>query len=188
MLSFGSLLHLERSGSANGSGGPSARGDGEEAMKEFDRRSALVIGIAAPALTGSRSAVAAGLQDEVRTIFERFVVAQNAHDAAAVEAMLWDSPDFLWVTRGTAIWGRAAAMERFRALYQGTWSLAPDMAQFRAAALGDAAAQFFVPVLFTIGGAAQPAQPTRFLMNQTLLRAGEGWRIASILPIPAPTQ
>jgi ketosteroid isomerase-like protein len=155
-------------------------------MTIIDRRSTLALGMAA-ALVSSGSAAAASL-DEARAVFERFVAAQNAHDAAAVEAMLWDSPDFLWVTRGTAIWGRAAAMERFRALYRGTWNLAPDMAQFRAAALGDAAAQLFVPVLFTIGALGQPAQPTRFLMNQTLLRAGGGWRIASILPIPAPTQ
>ncbi len=44
------------------------------------------------------------------------------------------------------------------------------------------------PVQFTIGAAGQQAQPTRFLMNQTLLRVGTSWQIASILPIPAPTQ
>jgi Domain of unknown function (DUF4440) len=130
---------------------------------------------------------AAELQDDARAVLERFVAAQNAHDATAVEAMLWDSPDFLWVTRGTAIWGRAAAMERFGALYQGTWHLAPDMSQFRTAALGGTAAQLFVPVLFSIGAPGQSAQPTRFLMNQTLLHVGDGWQIASILPIPAPT-
>ncbi|GGC58104.1 hypothetical protein GCM10011504_40460 [Siccirubricoccus deserti] len=124
---------------------------------------------------------------EARTLFERFVAAQNAHDAAAVEALLWDSPDFLWITRGQAIWGRTAAMERFRALYTGTWRLEPDMAQFRTMALGPGAAQLFVPVLFTIGAAGQPGQPARFLMNQTLRREGDGaWRMASILPIPLP--
>jgi hypothetical protein len=128
----------------------------------------------------------AGPEDDVRSLFERFVAAQNAHDAAAVEATLWESPNLLWITRGTPVWGRAAAMERFRALYQGTWNLAPDMAQFRVAMLGETAAQAFVPIMFMIGPAGQPAQPTRFLMNQTLLRVGGDWRIASILPIPAP--
>jgi hypothetical protein len=71
----------------------------------------------------------AGPEDEIRTLFERFVAAQNAHDAAAVEGTLWESPSFLWITRGTPIWGRTAAMERFRTLYQGTWNLAPEMAQ-----------------------------------------------------------
>lgn len=124
---------------------------------------------------------------DVRSLFERFVAAQNAHDVTAVEGLLWDSPDFLWVTRGQAIWGRAAAMERFRALYAGTWRLEPDMAQFRTVTLGAGTAQLFVPVTFTIGGAGQPAQPVRFLMNQTLRRGGDGaWLVASILPIPLP--
>jgi ketosteroid isomerase-like protein len=153
-------------------------------MKKTERRSALALGLTTLlAWTGSSEAA---LQDDVRATFEQFVAAQNAHDAAAVETMLWNSPDFLWITRGSAIWGRAAAMERFRTLYQGTWNLAPDMPQFRAAALGGIAAQLFIPVLFTIGAPGQQAQPTRFLMNQSLLRTGGGWQIANILPIPAP--
>ena len=157
------------------------------------RRQAAILGIAGLAAAGGMRDVraqtsGASLTDaEARALFERFIGAQNAHDAAAVEALLWDSPDFLWITRGTPIWGRNAAMERFRVLFAGTWQLAPDVAQFRVVALGLGAAQFFVPVLFTIGPAGQPAQPMRFLMNQTLRRVGDGtWRIASILPIPLP--
>ncbi len=160
------------------------------------RRHGAALGLAAvaAAAAGGRGASAqttgtgaSPVDAEARALFERFVAAQNAHDATAVEALLWDSPNLLWITRGQAIWGRAAAMERFRALYAGTWRLEPDMAQFRAAALGPGAAQLFVPVLFTIGAAGQAAQPTRFLMNQTLRREGDGaWRVASILPIPLP--
>lgn len=156
------------------------------------RRPATILGLAAFSAaavappTPAQTAGAAPVDAEVRALFERFVVAQNAHDAAAVEALLWNSPDFLWITRGTPIWGRTAAMERFRALYAGTWRLEPDMAQFRVVALGPGTAQIFVPVLFTIGAAGQPAQPSRFLMNQTLRREGDTWRVASILPIPLP--
>lgn len=152
------------------------------------RRSGIVFGLAALAVAarGWRGLAQTASTAEVRGLFERFVAAQNAHDPAAVEALLWDSPDFLWITRGAAIWGREAAMERFRALYRGTWQLAPDMAQFRAVMLGVDVAQFLVPVTFTIGAAGQAAQPTRFLMNQTLRREGDAWRIASILPIPMP--
>jgi uncharacterized protein (TIGR02246 family) len=157
------------------------------------RRHGATLAVAALAAAaggrGARAQTTGGGPGEAdaRALFERFVGAQNAHDAAAVEALLWDSPDFLWITRGQAIWGRAAAMERFRALYAGTWRLEPDMAQFRAVALGPGAAQLFVPVLFTIGAPGQPAQPARFLMNQMLRREGDGtWRVASILPIPLP--
>jgi len=48
-----------------------------------------------------------------RPIFERFVAAQNAHDEKEVSDLLIDTSDFLWITRGTAVWGRDAAMKRF---------------------------------------------------------------------------
>jgi hypothetical protein len=50
------------------------------------------------------------------------------------------------------------------------------------------AAQLYVPIMFTIGAAGQPAQPTRFLMNLILVKTPGGWKVSSILPIPAPAQ
>lgn len=160
----------------------------ENAAVAIVRRSGLIIGLAALAVQafGRRALAKTDGSAQAQALFERFVAAQNAHDPAAVEALLWNSPDFLWITRGVPVWGREAAMERFRALYRGTWRLDPDMAQFRAVTLGTGTAQLFVPVLFTIGPAGQPAQPTRFLLNQTLRREGDTWLIASILPIPLP--
>ncbi|MEO3475979.1 nuclear transport factor 2 family protein [Roseomonas sp. CAU 1739] len=145
-----------------------------------------VVGLAAMAVGLPRGIAHAAAPAEARPLFERFVASQNAHDATAVEAMLWNSQDFLWITRGAAIWGREAATERFRALYRGTWRLEPEMAQFRAMSLGEGTAQLFVPVLFTIGAAGQPAQPAPFLMNQVLRRDGSAWQIASIMPIALP--
>jgi hypothetical protein len=63
---------------------------------------------------------AATPEEEVRAVFDRFVAAQNAHDPAAVEGLLEDAPTFLWITKGTPIWGREVAMARFKTLYQGT--------------------------------------------------------------------
>jgi len=123
---------------------------------------------------------------DIRAFIERFVVAQNAHDARAVADLLWDSPHFLWVTRGTAIWGREAALTRFEALYQGTWRLEPAMGELRVVRVADGVAEISMPIVFTIGPAGQPAQTTRFLMNQVLVKTGAGWKVASILPIPAP--
>src|SRR5919109_5653807 len=73
------------------------------------------------------SSLLAAPEDEVKAVFERFVVAQNAHDLKAVGELLLDAPHFLWITRGTPIWGHEAALKRFEALYQGTWRLEPDM-------------------------------------------------------------
>ena len=128
----------------------------------------------------------AGSEDEVRATFERFVAAQNAHDVGAVRGLLSDSPTFLWISRGNAIWGNDAALNRFESLYQGTWKLAPDMSGLKVVMLSDTTAQIYVPILFTIGPAGGPASDSMFLMNQTLVKAASGWRVASILPIPGP--
>ena len=128
----------------------------------------------------------AGVSDDAKTTFERFVSAQNAHDLSAVRDLLLDSPDFLWITRGTPVWGREAALKRFETLYQGTWKLSPDFANLKVVSLSDKSVQIFVPITFNIGPPGQPATDATFLMNQTMVKTSAGWRIASILPIPVP--
>ena len=53
----------------------------------------------------SRQVALAASEDEVRATFERFIVAQNAHDEKALAGILLDSPDLLWITRGAPVWG-----------------------------------------------------------------------------------
>ena len=133
------------------------------------------------------SAVAAP-EDEVRATFDRFVAAQNAHDVKAVESLLLSSPNFLWITRGAPVWGSEEALKRFAALYEGAWRLEPESSSLKIIMIGDGVAQVYVPIVFTIGAAGQPPQKTRFLMNQVLVKTPDGWKVSSILPIPAPTQ
>ncbi|MDF2463760.1 MAG: hypothetical protein K0Q43_1995 [Ramlibacter sp.] len=130
----------------------------------------------------------ASTDDEVRAAFDRFVQVQNAHDAKALEALLADSPQFLWITRGTAVWGRDAALQRFAKLYEGTWRLDPDPTSVRVVPMSDSVAQLHAAVQFTIGAPNQSPQATRFLLNQVLVKSGGAWRVMSIFPIPAPTQ
>ncbi|MEO7252463.1 MAG: nuclear transport factor 2 family protein [Arenimonas sp.] len=132
-------------------------------------------------------------KDDVKRTFDRFVIAQNAHDVAAVRDLLLDSKNFLWVTRGAPIWGRDAAMKRFETLYQGTWKLSPDVSGLKVVMLSDSTAQLFVPIMFNIGPSGQAATDMPVLMNQTLVKSAAGWRIAILLPIPlqapvAPTK
>jgi hypothetical protein len=134
------------------------------------------------------SAAHASVEDEVRAAFDRFVRIQNAHDAKALEPLLADSPQFLWITRGTAVWGRDAALQRFSKLYEGTWRLDPDSTTVRVVPLSDSVAQLHATVQFTIGAPNQPPQTTRFLLNQVLVKSGSVWRVMSIFPIPVPPQ
>ena len=143
---------------------------------------------AALALMCSVGGAGASTEDEVRAVFDRFVQVQNAHDARALEALLADSPQFLWITRGSAVWGRDAALQRFAKNYEGTWRLDPDPASVRVTPIADGAAQLHAVVQFTIGAPNQPAQVTRFYLNQVLVKSGGAWRVMSIFPIPAPAQ
>ncbi len=132
--------------------------------------------------------VRAGTEDEVKAQFSKFVAAQNAHDLKAVGDMLLDSPHFLWITRGAPIWGREAALKRFEALYQGTWSLDPKTDELKVIEVQPGVAQLYVPITFMIAPAGQTAQPMRFLMNQVLVKRPEGWKVSSVLPISVPMQ
>ncbi len=118
--------------------------------------------------------VQAGTEDEVKAQFSKFVAAQNARDLKAVSDLLLDSPQFLWITRGAPIWGREAALKRFEALYQGTWSLDPKTDELKVFEVQPGVAQLYVPITFMIAPAGQTAQPTRFLMNQVLVKTPEG--------------
>src|SRR5438067_8904892 len=130
--------------------------------------------------------VVAGSEEDVRAQLDRFIAAQNAHDLNALSELLLDSPAFLWITRGMPVWGREAALKRFEVLYQGTWKLEARQDELKVTMLHADVAQIFLPIVFTIGAPNQPAQMTRFLMNQTIVKTPNGWTTASIIPIPAP--
>ena len=134
------------------------------------------------------NAASAAPEDEVRATFERFVAAQNAHDVKAVEPLLLNSPDFLRITRRTPVWGSDPALKRLAALYDGIWRLDPETSCLKTTMLENSAGQLYVPIMFTIGVAGQPSQTTRFLMNLILVKTLGGWKVPSILPIPAPAQ
>jgi uncharacterized protein (TIGR02246 family) len=125
-------------------------------------------------------------EDEVRALFAKFVAAQNAHDLKTVGELLQHSPQFLWITRGVPVWGHDAALQRFKALYQGTWSLDPKIDELKVIELQPGVAQIYVPITFMVSPVGQAAQPTRFLMNLVAVKTADGWKVSSILPIPAP--
>ena len=143
---------------------------------------------AAIALACAIGGARASTDDEVRATFDRFVQVQNAHDTKALETLLADSPQFLWITRGTVVWGRDAALQRFAKLHEGTWRLDPEPTSVRVVPITGDVAQLHATVQFTIGAPGQPAQVTRTLLNQVLVKWGGAWRVMSIFPINVPTQ
>ncbi len=126
--------------------------------------------------------------NDKKIFFETFVKAQNDHDLQAVGELLSDSPDFLWITKGNAIWGKEAALKKFEALYKGTWQLEPVPAEFKVKLLSAKSWQIFVPIIFNIGEPGQEAKKTRFLMNMVLVKESGKLKISSILPIQSLVQ
>ena len=129
------------------------------------------------------NASAAADETEARAFFTKFVAAQNAHDASAVKAMLWESPGMLRYSRAVETRGREAVADRFREYYEGTWHLEPDMSQFHATVISNDVMQILVPIVFTRGLPGQPSQDNKFLISQTYVHDTNGWHVASIMPI-----
>jgi hypothetical protein len=144
-------------------------------------RAVLLLVIMTVASGGPASAAAN--ETEARAFFTKFVAAQNAHNAADVKSMLWNSPSMLWFSRGVETRGRDAVAARFKEYYEGTWHLEPDMSQFHVATISDDVMQILVPIVFTRGLPGKPPQDNTFLISQTFVHDADGWHIASILPI-----
>ncbi|WP_456617416.1 MULTISPECIES: DUF4440 domain-containing protein [unclassified Bradyrhizobium] len=128
-------------------------------------------------------ALAAANDAEARTVFEKFIAAQNAHNADDVKAMLWNSPGALLFARGIETRGRDAVADRFKAYYEGTWHLEPDMSKFHVAVISNEVMQVLVPIVFTRGLPGKPPQQNTFLISQTYVHDANGWSVASILPV-----
>jgi hypothetical protein len=128
-------------------------------------------------------AQAAANDAEAKTIFEKFIAAQNAHDADAVKAMLLDSPSTLLFARNVDTRGRDAVAARFKEYYEGIWHLEPDMSKFRVAVISNDVMQVLVPIVFTRGLPGKPPQQNTFLISQTYVQDANGWHVASIMPI-----
>jgi polar amino acid transport system substrate-binding protein len=125
-------------------------------------------------------------EQEVRSLFDRFILAQNDHSLTAVGDLLLDSPRFMWIMGGTHVFGREVGLKRFETAFQGTWHLEPSMEDLQVTSPREDVTLLYVPVVFTIGPAGQTGETTRFVMNQMLVKTEKGWQIASLVIIPVP--
>jgi SnoaL-like domain len=144
-----------------------------------------------PAPPAAPAAIASGeLSDdsgrrEVMGVFARFILAQNAHDSAALSDVLLDSKDFLWVQEGGGpIWGRDDALAAFEQAWKGTWRLDPQSQGSRVASLSPGVQVLVTPLLLTSGTARKDPAPHRCRWSGVFVQTPSGWRIASIFVAP----
>ena len=129
----------------------------------------------------------ATVQDEVSATFRQFVAAQNARDEAALTPLLRAGPEFLWVTTtAVTVWGRDAAMARFRTNWQGQWHLAPDYDALRVVEVAPDVALLHVPVMAIFAPHGQPVTPNAVKWNGIFARDEGVWTVAAILLATVP--
>jgi uncharacterized protein (TIGR02246 family) len=129
------------------------------------------------------TAAHANMEEEVRAVFDKYIATQNAHDLKGMRNLLSDSPDFLWISRGKAIWGREAALKSLEERYKGTWRIDVDKKELRVISVSRRVAQVYAPTELTFGDPGVEPARNRLYINLVMVKKPEGWQIVSILPI-----
>lgn len=153
--------------------------------------------VAAPAVAAAPAAVAVptapaaaadnGAQWEIMAVYSRFIAGQNAHDRAAVAAVLLDSQDFVWTPYGgDAVWGYREALEAFERQWQGSWKLEPQLKELHIASVAADTAVLVTPLLLTLGKPGADAATVAVSWGGVFVRTKSGWRLASIFITPRP--
>lgn len=127
---------------------------------------------------------------EIRALFLRQAAGETAHDIGEIEAVLAPAvpgqPDPVnFVARAYSFWGRQAVIDHFRTVFAGAWRFEPDEAAIRIQPLCRDAAHIYAPTRITAGPLGQPAVTHTYLVNELAIRTAEGWRISTIIPVPA---
>ncbi len=144
-------------------------------------RHALAAAVLLLAMLSAMPAVA-DAENDVRALYLRFAAAQNARDLQGVERLLLDSPKFLWISDGMAVWGRAAALQRM-ALFQTLeiWSVEPDLARATYVPTGERSGFLHLPLTLVIGNSEPGPESLHFLVEMVAVETVDGWRIAALL-------
>jgi ketosteroid isomerase-like protein len=141
------------------------------------RRLMMCLGVAAMLMTAG---VRADPATEVMDLYRAFATAQNKLDTDTVRSLLWESPDFLWISDGRPYWGREAMIERMSDFQKAdVWRVEPDYAAARVVIIDANAAFVHVPLQLVIGAGENPAR-LKWLVEVVCRKTASGWRIAGL--------
>ena len=131
-------------------------------------------------------------KQEVQDVFLRQAAAATAHDIVAFGNVLADAPagqpdPVIFVAHAYEFWGKPALIEHFKETFKGVWKFEPDQEHIKIVPLTADVAQVYAPTQITLGASEATAKTVPFLVYEVAVRTSKGWRIASIVPVAAPT-
>jgi len=126
---------------------------------------------------------------QVKDVLLRQAAAASAHDIAAFEQVLVTVPPghqdpIVMVARAYQFWGKTALIDHFKETFKGVWKFEPDVQAIKVIPLTPDVAQIYAPTQITLGASDASARTAPFLVYEVAVRTPEGWRIASIVPVP----
>jgi hypothetical protein len=126
----------------------------------------------------------------VKDVFLQQAAAATAHDIVAFEHVLASAPPgqpdpIAFVARAYQFWGKPALIEHFKETFKGVWKFEPNIEGIKIIPLTPDVAQVYAPTQITLGASEASARTAPFLVYEVAVRTSEGWRIASIVPVPA---
>jgi hypothetical protein len=152
----------------------------------------------APGFVGAQtSSVSPGMQSQIGELYRTLIEAENSHDIEKVRAMVWDSPEALFVAKTKTVaegnwagfWGKEVVVAHLQDLFGGTFRIEPDYSKEKIALLAPTVAETYIPVNISVAYAGQSGTPKPFLMIIEWVRLPSGdWKMATdiALPIPPP--
>jgi hypothetical protein len=131
---------------------------------------------------------------EVEALYKQLTDAENAHDSAAVERLVWKSPNALLVSKtATAgegnwagVWGDQVVVQHLHDLLQGTFHLDSNYLRLRVVGISRDVAETYAPVQISVSFGGQAPVPKPFLIITDWVKTDEGWRMATDIALPVP--
>jgi hypothetical protein len=138
------------------------------------------------------TAIGAKDAEKLQTLFRELIEDENRHDLDAVQSLLVDSPDSLFISKTEPLskgdwgpyWGTTQVMGHSKDLYKGVFRIDPDYSAMRIVGLTPDVAELYVPIVITTDYSFAASTPTAARMVLIWVRTPRGWKMATDMPLP----
>jgi hypothetical protein len=131
---------------------------------------------------------------EVEALYKQLTEAENTHDSAAVERLVWKSRNALFVSKtvtaaegnGAGVWGGEAVAQHIHDLLNGTFRIDPDYSRLKVVGITRDVAETYAPVQISASYGGQVPVPKPFLIITDWVKTNEDWKMATDIALPVP--